>query len=94
LPDTVKFFFAWRLPFDAKLKLSIMKNKPKSRKIPGYYSENTLSTAHNSRRTLKNPGNRLNVLYVVFCKLSNDVRFCKLLKMYLKFHIFLTVIRV
>jgi hypothetical protein len=24
LPDTVKFFFAWRLPYNAKLKLSII----------------------------------------------------------------------
>jgi hypothetical protein len=41
--------------FQAVFKLLLfhanVKNKPKSRKNPGCWSEKTLSTAHNSRRT-------------------------------------------
>ena len=51
LPDTVKFFFAWRLPYNAKLKLSIRKGY-----IPvgGVNNMNKLSLAGMQLLYLKN----------------------------------------
>jgi hypothetical protein len=51
-----------------------VKNKPKSRKNT---SQKTRFQQLIIQEELENPGNRLNILYVVFCKLSNDVsHFC------------------
>ena len=47
-------------------------NKPKYRKNPVGTSLKTRFQQLITQEKLEKPGNRLNVLYVVFCKLSND----------------------